>query len=287
MKQLGLFVGLTTVDLQYLVERFPKSNTKIESLRFTVQPGGPAFNAATTFSYLGGSARLVTVVGKGHFRNVVESDAKIWGVEIHDAASEICNALPISAILTEETNGNRTIVNSPRIQPNLDDLEEFDGDSLTAGVGVILVDGFYIELAFEALKSIQVTETLTVLDAGRWRPGIERILPKVTTAICGEHFAPPGVSSLDQVVEYLHSFGIPNVAITCGERPIIYSDERGHGTLPVPAVPVVDTLGAGDIFHGAYCYFLLSEKSFTEALQKAAEVASRSCCSFGTREWMR
>jgi len=108
----------------------------------------------------------------------------------------------------------------------------------------------------------------------------------VTTAICSERFAPPGVSSLEQVVDYLHSFGIPNVAITCGERPIIYSEKGSHGTLPVPVVPVVDTLGAGDIFHGAYCYFLLSGRSFREALEKAAEVASRSCCSFGTRDWM-
>ena len=219
MKELlGLFVGLTTVDLQYLVESFPESNTKIDSLRFTVQPGGPAFNAATAFSYLGGSARLVTIVGRGPFRNVIESDAKIWGMEIYDAASEVCNPLPVSAILTEKTNGNRTIVNSPRIQANLKNLEELDWNPLNADVGVILIDGFYIELALEALKSNRVTKTHTVLDAGSWRPEIERILPKVTTAICSERFAPPGVSSLEQVVEYLHSFGIPNVAITCGER---------------------------------------------------------------------
>jgi len=48
----------------------------------------------------------------------------------------------------------------------------------------------------------------------------------------------------------------------------------------------VDTLGAGDIFHGAFCHFILQE-SWEDALGKAAEVASHSCRYFGTREWMK
>jgi sugar/nucleoside kinase (ribokinase family) len=59
----------------------------------------------------------------------------------------------------------------------------------------------------------------------------------------------------------------------------------------VPAVHVVDTLGAGDVLHGALTHALagqgvLTPEGFTEALRAAATVASRACASFGTRAWM-
>ncbi|NET50891.1 MAG: sugar kinase, partial [Merismopedia sp. SIO2A8] len=46
-----------------------------------------------------------------------------------------------------------------------------------------------------------------------------------------------------------------------------------------------DTLGAGDIFHGAFCHYIL-QQNFTESLVAAAEIASNSCKFFGTRRWM-
>ena len=66
------------------------------------------------------------------------------------------------------------------------------------------------------------------------------------------------------------------------------------GAVPVPAVDVADTSGAGDVFHGAFTYAVaegaaggtLDEGTFTAALRFAAEVAARSCRTFGTRAWM-
>ena len=61
----GLFVGLATVDLGYLVARFPDEDTKATALEQVTATGGPAANAAVTFSYLaGGGARLVTALGR-------------------------------------------------------------------------------------------------------------------------------------------------------------------------------------------------------------------------------
>jgi sugar/nucleoside kinase (ribokinase family) len=57
--------------------------------------------------------------------------------------------------------------------------------------------------------------------------------------------------------------------------------------LTVPQVEVVDTMGAGDVFHGAYCYFASTGRGFIESLAEAAKVASESCRYAGTREWMK
>ena len=57
--------------------------------------------------------------------------------------------------------------------------------------------------------------------------------------------------------------------------------------MKVPTVETVDTTGAGDIFHGAFCYFAASGSGFVGALAEAANIAAESCRFHGTREWMQ
>ena len=59
------------------------------------------------------------------------------------------------------------------------------------------------------------------------------------------------------------------------------------GTIGVPQVEAVDTMGAGDILHGAYCFFASTGRGFIESLAEAAKVASESCRHAGAREWMK
>lgn len=77
-----------------------------------------------------------------------------------------------------------------------------------------------------------------------------------------------------------------------GARPIEWASPEGGGTADVPAVRVADTLGAGDVLHGALTHYLaaqgeLTPYGFGEALRAAAVVAARACASFGTRAWMQ
>jgi len=77
------------------------------------------------------------------------------------------------------------------------------------------------------------------------------------------------------------------MAITNGSAPIQILAGRSSATMPIPQVDVVDTMGAGDVLHGAYCYFASTGQSFVDALTKAAKIASESCRYAGTREWMK
>jgi sugar/nucleoside kinase (ribokinase family) len=70
-----------------------------------------------------------------------------------------------------------------------------------------------------------------------------------------------------------------------GAREILYSDRGIVGEVAVPPIQAIDTLGAGDILHGAFCHFIL-QYSFIESLKQASQVASMSCQFFGTRQWM-
>jgi sugar/nucleoside kinase (ribokinase family) len=71
-----------------------------------------------------------------------------------------------------------------------------------------------------------------------------------------------------------------------GATAIRFSNGHSMGEIPVPASTVIDTLGAGDIFHGAFCYYYVRGQAFRDPLTLASKVAAASVGSFGTRNWM-
>jgi sugar/nucleoside kinase (ribokinase family) len=98
---------------------------------------------------------------------------------------------------------------------------------------------------------------------------------------------PPGCSTEEDVLAFLKASGVANIAITRGAESIRYLSAVNSGIVQVPQVDVVDTMGAGDIFHGAFCYYSAVGRGFVEALAEAARVASESCRFRGTRDWMK
>src|SRR5262249_43484519 len=152
---------------------------------------------------------------------------------------------------------------------------------------VLLVDGHYMRLCIAAARSAREQGVPVVLDSGSWKPGMEALLPFVGTAICSETFRPPGCRNVRHVFDYLADLGITRVAITAGAKPIRVLEQGKRSSIAVEPTRAVDTLGAGDILHGAFCYYIAQpEATFTEALRNAARVASFACCFPGTRSWM-
>ena len=220
----GLFVGLNTIDIQFLVNEYPESNTKTIVSRNGVYLGGPATNAAITFSKLGGESTLLTSIGN-HFLSKYSVD-KLgeFNIKLLDIATNIAKA-----------------------------AKEY---------------------------SIQV-----VLDGGSWKNGMEDLIEFADIAICSENFYPPGTKNEEDVFEYLSLRKCEKIAITRGHRAILYKDKSEYNKIPVNKINAVDTLGAGDILHGAFCYYYLKTQNFAEALGNASNIATESCKYIGPREW--
>lgn len=285
MSSRGLFVGAITIDIQYLVETFPAPNSKSFAKQLGMSTGGPATNAAVTFSHLGGQAHLLSVIGSHPFTQFMTDELQRYGVKSTDIAPATHQTPPISSIVTTAPHGDRSVVTwaSRKIAgaaATLDGMSPGDFD-------IVLVDGFYMEVCQVVAEQAKKAAVPVVLDAGSWKDGMESLLPFVEIAICSENFSPPGVTSHALVLRYLRDLGIQYAATTRGERPIIYSSRDGEGEIPVSGIDVIDTLGAGDIFHGAFCYSYAKLEPFVIALENAARIATRSCQSFGTRSWMQ
>nr|WP_281501849.1 PfkB family carbohydrate kinase [Aliiroseovarius sp. F20344] len=84
-----------------------------------------------------------------------------------------------------------------------------------------------------------------------------------------------------------NDLGLSRWAITRGAKGVIWQDGDSSGEIPAVPVAAVDTLGAGDIFHGAFCHAYAETGDFVAALSSANRIAAKSCELAGTRSWMR
>ncbi|MEH2052787.1 sugar kinase [Nostoc sp.] len=279
----GLFVGLVTLDLIYLAESAPKSNQKIVATDYTVAAGGPATNAAVTFSHLGNQATVLGVMGSHPMTQLIRGDLANYKVAIADLEPTTDLAPPVSSIIVTQATGERSVISINAVKTQVS-RASIPADILQ-NVNILLIDGHQMAVSYALVQMAKVKNIPIVIDAGSWKPGFEQILPFVDYAICSANFYPPNCQSREDVFAYLSGFDIPHIAITHGQNPIEYLSCTKTGIVDVPQIQAVDTLGAGDIFHGAFCHYILKE-SFTDALRLAANIAADSCKFFGTRRWI-
>ncbi|WP_458686390.1 PfkB family carbohydrate kinase [Nocardia tengchongensis] len=280
------FVGLTTVDIAYGVDSYPPEDSKTLARDQFLGAGGPAANAAVAFAVLSGdSPRLVTALGRDHLADIARRDLVDNGVAIVDATADSDHQPPVSSIVVARESQSRTIVSldgSRITAPFSDGLANGLSDAK-----IVLIDAHYPELSVGIAAAANMAGVPVVLDAGRWKEAHKALLPMVDVAILSTAFERPDLPSTtaDDVIDYVRAIGPQKVAITCGSGPIQYSDESRSGVIAVQPVDAIDTLGAGDILHGAFCHFAVNGNGFVEALSHAAEIATVSCQHFGTRRW--
>ena len=279
----GLFLGLATLDLIYLAQQPPGENQKVVASDCTIAAGGPAANAAVTFAYLGNVAIWAGVLGNHAIAQLIKNDLNQYNVRIVDLAPGRSDSPPVSSIIVTQGTGGRSVISINATKSQVES-QTINQDILTS-VNIILIDGHQIPASTEIAQIAQSKNIPIVLDGGSWKPGLEEILPFVEWAVCSDNFHPPNCYNSDEVFAYLSAAGIPHIAITRGEKPILYLSNGSYGNIEIPQIQATDTLGAGDIFHGAFCYYILRH-NFTATLTAAANIASHSCKFFGTRNWM-
>jgi sugar/nucleoside kinase (ribokinase family) len=279
----GLFIGLATLDIIYFTEKIPAQNEKIVALDDTIAAGGPASNAAVTFAYLGNQASLLTIIGNHPISNLIKSDLTNHKVQIYDLEPQKLSSPAVSSILVTKNTGNRAVIslNATKYQAKIEQIPA----NILDDIDIILIDGHQRLISVELAKQAKLKNIPVVIDGGSWKQGFDQFLPYVDYAICSANFTPPNCQSQEDILNYLEEMQIKNIAITQGEKPIIYSIDKQRNEIKINSVKLVDTLGAGDIFHGAFCHYIL-EQNFPSALESASKIASQSCQFFGTRKWM-
>ncbi|MGX9883162.1 PfkB family carbohydrate kinase [Streptomyces sp. NPDC002276] len=286
----GLFVGLCTLDVIQLVDHAPGPNEKLTARDQMVAAGGPAANAAVTFAHLGGTATLLTAIGRHPLAAGVAADLNALGVTVRDLAADSTRPPAVSTVLVTASTGERAVASTNATAHRLappDDL-----DALVAACDLVEFDGHHMELAVATARSARAVGRKTLFDGGSWKPGTEVLLPLLDIAVCSADFHPPGTRTPTDTLRFLRDHGVGWSAVSRGADPVLWAGPDGEGAIEVPEVHVADTLGAGDVLHGALAHHLAlqdrpTSEGFAEALRTATAVASRATGSFGTRAWMR
>ncbi|MGD1704942.1 sugar kinase [Dapis sp. BLCC M229] len=280
MTKTGLFVGLITLDLIYLTPTYPDKNQKIVANNYAVTAGGPATNAAVTFSYFNNQTTLLCGLGNHPITHLIKADLEKHNVTIQDLDKNRSEPPPVSSIITTQDTGDRAVISINAVKSQIS--KELISPDIINNVDIVLIDGHQMAASLEIAQLAKSKNIPIVIDGGSWKSGFEEILPFVDYAICSANFYPPNCESQEEVFAYLANQNIPHIAITQGEKPIKYLSKGKFGNVEVPKINAVDTLGAGDIFHGAFCHYIFNGE-FTEALANAANIAAYSCQYFGTR----
>lgn len=282
----GLFVGLATLDVIHRVAAPPAANQKITASAQFVAAGGPAANAAVTFAALGGEATLLTALGSSPIARAITDELTGVGVRVVDVAPELTGDAPVSAVAVTESTGDRAVVGGDAAAltvapPPAEELVAF-----VDAADVVLVDGHHPLLAQAAADAAHAAGRPTVVDAGRWKPVMTELLPRITDIVASADFRLPGSLSTEDTMGRLAEAGTSVVVATAGSSPVRWWTEGTHGESAVPRVDAVDTLGAGDVFHGAYAYALARGARIQRRIAFASRVAATRCEMVGPRSWL-
>jgi sugar/nucleoside kinase (ribokinase family) len=299
-------VGLTTLDAIYTVAHHPEPDEKITAARQDLTAGGPAANAAVTCVALGSPTTLVTALGAHPLARVAAADLLGHGVHLLDATPGDDSAPALSSVYVQPATARRSVVSvnaADRLVPAPPGLP-----AAVAEAAVVLVDGHHPELVRAALEAARAADraerVVTVLDGGSWKPQLDGLLDHVDWAVCGERFRVPGAAPTAageaDTTEELLARGVSVVVFTHGPRPVTWRTAGDSGTVEVPRVNALDTLGAGDAFHGAVAHRLAvldprgpgspglgAPPLIRDVLVSAAKIASMRVTVLGSRAWLR
>ena len=242
----ALFIGHTYIDVTMATDFMPVGDDKAVARDYAVSFGGNAVSAAFACARLVGKADLIAPVADDWLGHMFTHMAATYRVRLHPRKVKRSS---LSFILPRE--GKRAILRA-RDEEFLEDFPRLD----LSGVEALHLDGHMSDAALHYARAARAKGVLTSLDGGGLRANTEELLGYIDVAVVAERLCEQMNLSEEGMLAYLKSRGCKIGGVTSGEKGILWYDETGlvqrMKSLPVPKEKVIDTSGAGDIFHGAY-----------------------------------
>lgn len=281
-----LCVGAAVLDTLFRVHDMPTGQGKVLPYEMVQIAEGMASSAAYTVHRMGGRASLWGAVGDDEtgdriLRDLAESGVDVSGMTI---AKGVRSAL--STIIIDD-KGERLII--PFYDRKLHENKRSCTPADLAPFDAVLVDVRWPELALDVLTLARSLGKYAVLD-GDVAPveTLQRLAPAATHIIFSEPAAQSltGIADVAAMLPILHArYPQTFIAVTAGPKGCWWTeadDPEVHfqSTLRVEAV---DTLAAGDVFHGTFALALAEGMNSRAAIQLSSVAAAMKCTVFGGR----
>lgn len=287
-----LCVGHAVQDFIFRTPQLPRSAEKHRASGFRTVGGGPAATAAVAIARLGGAARLAARVGDDAIADTIAAELIGFGVDCRHLRRFAGHQSSLSAVFVDDA-GERLIVNHTDPAMPTDPawlLAELDWQDIDA----VLADTRWPMGAEAILRAARERGLPAVLDADVPVPKDGQLLSAATHVAfslaglrdfsgCGDAAADIE-SALSDIATSLHRWS----CVTLGSQGVAIADGRQGESLAVQHVPAVrvtpvDTLGAGDVWHGAFALALAEQCSEREAVRAACAAAALKVTRHGGR----
>jgi sugar/nucleoside kinase (ribokinase family) len=276
-------LGTNALDLLGVIDGDPQPDTKAPLLDFDVQGGGMVATALVACVRLGLRARYVGKFGTDFWARLARRMLAREGVDVRHALRAPASAGHVSLMLIDRRTGSRTgFYRRPpayAIRP-----EELDREVLTAG-RLLHVDGVDAPAAALAVRWAREAGMRVTMDGERVVEGIDAVWPAVDLLVANPRFVAgaTGQADLEQGLRVLADRGPARVAVTLAAGGAVGLEGGRLCRAPGFPVTVIDTNGAGDVFHGACALGELRGWPLEATLVFASATAALKCRALGGR----
>ena len=276
-------VGFGQACVDYIAPSpfFPPENGKVRLKELYIKCGGPIATALVTLSRLGIKTAYIGAVSDDQFGRMIIENFRKEGVDT--SHTKVIRGYRSQFAFISVTDGKRTIFWIPGSFPEIR-AEEIDLSPFPHAK-VLHLDELLIDASIEAARQARKKGMIVTIDADSLKDGIERLFQLVDIIIIPETLALllEPKKGIEDILRRLRLFGAMHVVITCGERGSIGYDGRKIVYQKAYEVKVVDTTGAGDVYHGAYIYGILKGWDMKRCMEFASLCSALNCKRFGAQ----
>ncbi len=278
-----LAIGHASYDITFPIEGFPKENTKTRLTNHIDCGGGPASNAAFLLAYWKETVSFQGLVGTDFYGKVIKKELDLIGVDTTYLEMKEDSKTMLSFIMANTKNGSRTILTAQEEHKKKVTKENYETYE------VILADGEEEEMSRKVFQ--RNPQAIKIIDAGSAKASTLALCPLVDYLVCSKNFAEEvtGITldmtmeTLIKVHQQLTNTYHNTVVITLEDQGCFTKIDATYQLIPTLKVEAVDTTGAGDIFHGAFTYFIAHGYNLEQTCRYANIAGALSTLQIGGR----
>ncbi len=281
-------VGLNATDTLLLVPHFPAYAGKAPIQDEILSPGGQVASALAACASLGLHTKYIGAIGGDERGRIQMESLRAAGIDIeHVQVRENCPNQS-AYIIIDRSTGERTVLwrhdECLRIDP-----EQIAPEQISCA-RLLHIDGHDTPAVAHAAAVARAHSIPVTVDVDTIYQGFDRVLPNTDYLISSSEFpaAFTGIEDPFGALEAIQKeYNMRMAAMTLGAHGALARQNGKFHYSPAYVVNCVDTTGAGDVFHGAFCYSVLQGMAIDDALEFSNAMAALNCTALGARGGIR
>jgi sulfofructose kinase len=281
-------VGLNATDTLLLVPRFPAYAGKAPYTREILSPGGQVASAMVACARLGLRVKYIGAVGDDERGRIQMESLRASALDLEHVQLRRNCANQSAYIIVDQTTGERTVL------WRRDDCLRIDPEQIAPeqiiGARLLHIDGHDTPAVARAARIAREHEIPVTVDVDTIYAGFDKVLPNVDYLVASSEFPARWTGESDPfraLSAIQNEYGMRVAAMTLGSHGALALAAGRFVYSPAFVVDCIDTTGAGDVFHGAFCYAVLQGMAIREALEFSNAMAALNCTALGARGGIR